>query len=235
MRQLKHLRHIDISYNCFTHVPDVLKHLDKISHLNLSYNPIRLYPSSHAFTLMNLGLLNLSGTLIDSLPCELAALVSTCSVLLHDCPHLLQDTIHQPSISQPPSLKEICSRSLVRPLLCRTKDAKPKLKAKLGSVTLPSGYAEQLPLHLAETLRRPQACSFCNAPFFADPVIRFRFVSRNDASEDLVALRYTLCSAHWQDDDDRYLAYFSSQSTMRMPIDPSSWLKHVPLTIENQE
>lgn len=215
---LKNLSVLNVSDNLIEEIPDTITFLSKLKALNVSDNALVQLPASignllklviiiannnnlqslpkEFKNLVNLISLNVSNNPLKSLPAEIANLKSLRKLLTDDCPfkeEYTYDLIHNP-----PSLFETCARIAIK-----------------SQTNITSLLAD----HIKEYLSQADHCSYCNGPFFESHVTRVRFIERR--ARQPLALEYTLCSAHWSDENDRLLAMFSEQSfaTKRHQID----------------
>jgi Leucine-rich repeat (LRR) protein len=205
---LKNLRVLNISNNSIEEIPDTITFLNKMKALNVSNNHLQKLPVSigylpklviiiannnrltslpREFThLTQLVSLNVSNNPLKSIPAEIAAIKSLRKLLTDDCEFADDDTNHL--LHNPPSLFETCSRIITR-----------------HQQPIPNQLAD----HIKQYLTRADTCSHCHGPFFDSFVTRTRFIERR-ARQSMV-LEYTLCSAHWSDENDRVLAMFANQ------------------------
>ncbi|KAI8081429.1 uncharacterized protein BX664DRAFT_388415 [Halteromyces radiatus] len=112
LNQLIHLRHLNLAYNHFTHVPSALFHLGKLTTLNISHNTLLNNISSLLSNAVRLTTLDVSYTDIESLPAELACLLT---IRIDHCPRLISHNSNFLHVlhHDPPSLLELCSRQLM--------------------------------------------------------------------------------------------------------------------------
>lgn len=205
---LKNLRVLNISYNAINELPDTIAFLSKLKALNCSHNKLVELPVSignlpklviiiannnnlvslprELAHLTNLISLNISNNPLKYLPAEIASLGALRKLLTDDCP--FKDEHSYELQHNPPSLLETCARIAVR-----------------SKLDIPNGLAD----HLKDYLSRADTCSHCKDPFFDSHVTRVRFIERR--ARQAMVLKYTLCSAHWSNEDDRLLSMFSSQ------------------------
>jgi hypothetical protein len=208
---LKCLRVLNISNNSIEELPDTIAFLSKLKALNISHNKLVQLPSSigtllklviiiandndlkslpREFShLVNLISLNVSNNPLKSLPAEIATLKSLRKLLTDGC--LFEEEYQYNLHHDPPSLFETCARIAVK-----------------TQTNIPNQLAD----HIKDYLSRADTCSHCNGPFFDSYVTRVRFIERR--ARQAMALEYTLCSAHWSNDNDRLLAMFSQQSNI---------------------
>ncbi|KAI9473945.1 MAG: hypothetical protein EXX96DRAFT_528947 [Benjaminiella poitrasii] len=208
---LKNLRVLNISNNSIDEIPDTVAFLNKLKAFNVAYNKLVQLPPSigqlpklviiiandnrltslpREFAhLVNLVSLNVSNNPLKSLPAEIGTLSTLRKLLTDNCP--FEEEYNYDLRHDPPSLFETCARIAVR-----------------SEINIPNQFAD----HIKEYLSRADTCSYCNGPFFDSFVTRVRFIERRIRQP--MALEYTLCSAHWSDENDRLLAMFSKQSKM---------------------
>lgn len=215
---LKNLGVLNVSNNLIEEIPDTIAFLSKLKALNISDNKLVQLPVSignlpklviiiannnslkslprQFKNLVNLISLNVSNNPLKSLPAEIANLKSLRKLLTDDCPFEEEYTYNL--THNPPSLFETCARTAIRSQ---------------------TNITNQLADHIKEYLSRADNCSYCNGPFFDSYVTRVRFIERR--TRQSMALEYTLCSAHWSNENDRLLAMFSEQpvTTKRHHID----------------
>lgn len=212
---LKNLRVLNISNNFIDEIPDTITFLLKLKALNISHNKLVKLPVSighlpklviiiandNSLTslpreishLVNLISLNVSNNPLKSLPAEIAAIKSLRKLLTDDCE--FEEEYEYNLVHNPPSLFETCARIAVR-----------------NQTNIPNQLAE----HIKDYLSRADTCSHCHGPFFDSYVTRVRYIERR--LRQPMALEYTLCSAHWSNEDDRILAMFSDQPTTSIPL-----------------
>lgn len=205
---LKNLRVLNISNNAIDEMPDTIAFLTKLKALNVSHNKLVQLPSSigqlpklviiiannnkltflpREFShLVNLISLNVSNNPLKSLPAEIAALGSLRKLITEDC--AFEEEYNYEVKHNPPSLFETCARIAVR-----------------SQKNIPNQLAD----HIKDYISRADTCSYCKGPFFDSFVTRARFIERRVGQP--MALEYTLCSAHWTNENDRLLAMFSQQ------------------------
>ncbi|KAG0169170.1 hypothetical protein DFQ30_003898, partial [Apophysomyces sp. BC1015] len=202
---LKNLRVLNTSHNQLENIPDTIAFLSKLKMLNLSHNSITCIPPSIGllpklqFVILNnnkltaiprelaqlrdLARLTVSHNPLKAIPAEIATLKSL--KLIADNCDFMNEFEYDPQ-HDPPSLFEICARAAVR-------------------IELP--IPSDLPDHIKEYFGRSEICSFCGGPYFDSYVTRGRFIQRT--TRPTIALEYRLCSAHWNDNDDRIMAMFA--------------------------
>ncbi|KAL0095495.1 hypothetical protein J3Q64DRAFT_1055069 [Phycomyces blakesleeanus] len=179
---LSRLLELDLSKNQLSHITPSVGYLKKLRILGLSSNQLSRLPEEIG-NLRQLTSLDLSHNPICILPAEISQLSFLRRLVLEGCN--LQTTLEYKLAHDPPSLKEICARQVV------------SRKLALKSLADP----------LANYLASSKVCTSCHEPYFTSYVLRGRFVERSDT---MIPLEYRLCSAHWQNQDDRLLYLFSS-------------------------
>lgn len=206
---LKNLRVLNISNNAVDEIPDTIAFLSKLKALNVSQNKLVQLPASigslpklviiiannnnlkslprEFIHLVNLISLNVSSNPLKSLPAEIATLKSLRKLLTDECP--FEEEYQYNLRHDPPSLFETCARTVVK-----------------TQTNIPNQLAD----HIKDYLAHADTCTHCNGPFFDSYVTRVRFIERR--ARQAMALEYTLCSAHWSNENDRLLAMFSQQS-----------------------
>ncbi|KAL0082237.1 hypothetical protein J3Q64DRAFT_1633521 [Phycomyces blakesleeanus] len=207
---LKHLQHLNLANNRIPELPSVVQFFVKLNHLDLSNNPLEEL-SANIARLTQLTMLDLTGTNISNVPSELLRLTRV-SVRVDNCPNIAERSVsfYQTLKYDPPSLLEICSRIVMRPLLL---DSATK-KKMVSQRTLDSTFS-LIPQNVKDFLSSPKACSFCEGPYFKACVLRYRIVQRHD--DTYLPVEYRLCSAHWSDEDDRLLTMFAEQPITMIP------------------
>ncbi|KAG2210558.1 hypothetical protein INT47_002500 [Mucor saturninus] len=215
---LKNLSVLNVSDNLIEEIPDTIAFLSKLKALNVSDNNLVQLPAAigslHKLViiiannnslkslprefknLVNLISLNVSNNPLKSLPAEIANLKSLRKLLTDDCP--FEEEYSYNLVHNPPSLFETCARIAIKSQ---------------------TNITSQLADHIKEYLSRADKCSYCSGPFFESYVTRARFIERR--ARQYMALEYTLCSAHWSNENDRLLAMFAEQpvTTKRHQID----------------
>ncbi|KAG1054066.1 hypothetical protein G6F43_003904 [Rhizopus delemar] len=179
---LSQLKQIDLSHNHLQSITPYLGHLSRLESIHLQHNQLSQLP----FTLDGLSSLmslDLSHNPISILPAQLIQLPFLRRLRLENCP-LATSLDHFDTRHDPPSLREICARTLV-----------------------PFRKKVQLTESLDDYLSSYSLCNHCHRPYFDSFVSRGRWLERNDLA---IPLEYRLCSAHWSDESDRVFATFSS-------------------------
>ncbi|KAI9010440.1 hypothetical protein CLU79DRAFT_710459 [Phycomyces nitens] len=210
IRYLKHLQHLNLANNLIPELPSVIQFFVKLNHLDLSNNPLQEL-SANIARLTQLTMLDLTGTKISNVPSELLRLTKV-SVRVDNCPNIAERSVSfdQTLKYDPPSLLEICSRIVMRPLLL---DSATK-KKMISQRALDSTFS-LVPQNVKDFLSSPKACSFCEGPYFKSCVFRYRIVQRHD--DTYLPVEYRLCSAHWSNEDDRVLTMFAEQPITMIP------------------
>lgn len=215
---LKNLSVLNVSDNLIEEIPDTIAFLSKMKALNVSDNNLVQLPSAignlpklviiiannnslkslprEFKNLVNLISLNVSNNPLRWLPAEIANLKSLRKLLTDDCP--FEEEYSYDLTHNPPSLFETCARIAIK-----------------SQTNITSQLAE----HIKDYLSQADRCSYCNGPFFESYVTRVRFIERR--ARQPMTLQYTLCSAHWSNENDRLLAMFAEQpvTTKRHQID----------------
>lgn len=195
---LSNLEELDASYNQIQQLTSCISYLEKLKTLSLAYNQIHSLSPTTISGLVNLISLDLTQNPIRVLPAEISQLQFLRRMRLEDCPFIVrqQQQQEQQSIIEyalwhdPPSLLEVCGRSIKR----RGKVIKTEL----------------LPQHLQNYLQSAKSCTSCHGPYFESCVLRGRLMEKTDLH---IPLEYSLCSAHWSTNNDRIQSMFSSQPT----------------------
>ncbi|CEG74001.1 hypothetical protein RMATCC62417_09277 [Rhizopus microsporus] len=185
IQQLKRLNTLILSENKLTTLPKGIGNLPQLAVLLLDNNQLAQLPQEIS-QLSELMTLNVSHNPLRAVPAEIASLKSLKKLLTEECS--FDTECSYPLMHDPPSLFEICARQITQ-------------------LKIPIPYA-----HIAEYLKKKKVCSFCSGPYFESFVSRKRFVER--VSGEPMALDYTLCTAHWTNEDDRLLAMFSTGSQL---------------------
>ncbi|KAI9282299.1 hypothetical protein BY458DRAFT_428918 [Sporodiniella umbellata] len=200
--QLHNLCILDASHNQLESIPDTICQLKKLQVLDLGHNRLNHLPkgfhlpqlqslvlrenqltqlSQELSQSTELVLLDVSLNPLTSIPAEIASLKSLKKFLADQCPF---DTTPTYGLKHdPPSLLEICARQV-----CTLRIPTPAL--------------------LTEYMKQKKTCTFCLAPFFKSFVSRKRL--RWYADRTIMTLDYSLCTAHWGNEEDRLLAMFST-------------------------
>ncbi|ORX45866.1 L domain-like protein [Hesseltinella vesiculosa] len=230
IQQLKHLRHLNLSHNRLTLLPPVLGQLKKLTTLNVSHNSSLDSISSSLSNAIHLTTLDISFTNIDTLPAELACLLS---ISMDQCPRIAKNIRGFTTSLQhdPPSLVELCARHILATSTYRSalkyyrenlvtkkkknavlpwRNPRPRLLGPSSSDVALQCLEPllSLPSHLWDYMQNALPCTFCGKPFVEACVPRYRIIQRLD--ESLLPIRYCLCCAHWSDENDRLLKLFSS-------------------------
>lgn len=183
---LSNLLELDVSFNELTDLTPCIGYLEKLKTLKLTSNQISKLPTEIR-ALVSLTTLELGHNPLCSLPAEISKLPNLRRMRLDECP--LNTDISYTLEHSPPSLLELCARTVI------TKKVALDHKA--------------LPKHLIDYIGSAKSCTSCLGPYFESFVLRGRLLEKADA---YVPLEYTLCSSHWIDEEDRICSMFSSQS-----------------------
>ncbi|KAJ8663856.1 hypothetical protein O0I10_000131 [Lichtheimia ornata] len=202
IQQLKRLRHLNLAHNRLYHLPDVIGKLRRLMHLDVSHNGLREVPLAIS-ELVHLKWLDVSRSGIDAIPAELLRL-SKMTIKTEGCPRLQRraSRFQHPLLHDAPSLVEICARHLVK---------------QNDNATPPIAVQQALPMRVTSYLSQQKPCSFCGQPYFGPPVVRYRITLHNDGH--YIPIKYQMCVAHWSDDTDRILAFFSQPSSLLLHAD----------------
>ncbi|TPX43064.1 hypothetical protein SeLEV6574_g05260 [Synchytrium endobioticum] len=179
---LTRLVELRASENQIASIPSTIGSLTKLTTLSLEVNKITNLPQEIG-QLRNLINLDLSDNPLSILPAEIGRLKYLRKLRLDNCPLLAEISVD--TSYNPPSLKELTARVIVRnqlPILHVMHDA---LKQYLASV---------------------RTCSFCGGPYFDSYVVRGKLIDRNESK---VPLEYRLCVPHWTTEQDRILQLFA--------------------------
>ncbi|KAI9312281.1 hypothetical protein BX666DRAFT_1831952, partial [Dichotomocladium elegans] len=221
---LENLEFLCLSHNQLIELPESISNISNLVELDISYN--RLYDltpcfrtiskklqtihaennfiasiSFHVRNMARLTTLNLSDNPIRVLPAEIAQLPHLRRLVTRGCP-LITEMTH-PLKHYPPSLREICARIVV--------------DANVRSSRQPRRFRQQqfnislLPSHLVTYLQSAKPCSFCHGPYLEHYVTRGQWIEKPDG---IIPLEHRLCTAHWQDDNDRILHMFSANQPL---------------------
>lgn len=196
IQQLKRLGHLNLAHNRIYYIPKVIGKLSKLVHLDLSHNGLREVPLEIS-KLVHLEWLDVSRSRIDAIPAELLLQVTKVTIKTEGCARLERRASRfQHSLAHDaPSLVEICARHLVK---------------QNDHATQPIAVQQALPMRVTSYLSQQKSCSFCGQPYFGSPVVRYRITLHNDGH--YIPIKYQMCAAHWSDDTDRILAFFSQPS-----------------------
>ncbi|KAI8328133.1 hypothetical protein BC941DRAFT_332575, partial [Chlamydoabsidia padenii] len=200
---LQNLSVFNASNNKIDSIPDTIIYLTKLKAINISHNKITQLPNmplglviiiannnrirqipKELAKLQQLVTLNISHNPIRHLPAQLVTINSLRKLETDGCDFCTEFITDLPH--NPPSLFEQCARTIVRRQL------------DVGSLSDP----------IRAYLSTHQSCSYCHGPYFESFVTRGRFIRRDQQS---IALEYTLCCAHWRDEQDRLLHLFSTR------------------------
>ncbi|KAI9267798.1 hypothetical protein BY458DRAFT_194115 [Sporodiniella umbellata] len=177
---LSQLKDFELSNNQLTSITPSIGHLSRLQSLYLNRNQLTQLPFVLE-GLTSLILLDLSHNPISVLPAQIVQLPCLRRFRLEGCP--LATSIDPPLEHDPPSLVEICARSLVASKIPRT-----------------------LPESLKHYLTAYNLCNHCRRPYFDTFVQRTRWIEHNEL---WIPLEYRLCSAHWSHESQRLLVTFS--------------------------
>jgi Leucine-rich repeat (LRR) protein len=181
---LSALIELDLSCNEITELTSCISYLDKLKILSLGFNQITHLPTDIS-GLVSLITIDLTRNPLRVLPAEISKLPFLRRMRVDDCP--FQDNLVYPLKHNPPSLLEICARTVVRQQI------------NIDSI---------LPSHMVSYIKSAKSCTSCHGPYYESYVLRGRLMEKTDMH---IPLEYTLCSAHWSDADDRILSMFSTQ------------------------
>ena len=182
---LSNLKALYASRNNLKTLPASIGQLSELTHIIVSENQIAFLPKEMA-QLSNLISLYVSYNPLRTLPAEIATLTTLTKLMTEGCD--FQEEYIYNLRHDPPSLMETCARIAVR-----------------HELEIPYNLAD----HIKHYLARANKCSYCHGPYFDSHVTRYQFAER--LANNTLALEYTLCSAHWSDDQDRVLAMFSDK------------------------
>ncbi|KAG0877270.1 hypothetical protein G6F15_009863 [Rhizopus arrhizus] len=182
---LSNLKALYASRNNLKTLPASIGQLSELTHIIVSENQIAFLPKEMS-QLSNLISLYVSYNPLRTLPAEIATLTTLTKLMTEGCD--FQEEYIYNLRHDPPSLMETCARIAVR-----------------HELEIPYNLAD----HIKHYLARANKCSYCHGPYFDSHVTRYQFAER--LANNTLALEYTLCSAHWSDDQDRVLAMFSDK------------------------
>ncbi|OZJ03512.1 hypothetical protein BZG36_03429 [Bifiguratus adelaidae] len=183
---LKNLVELDCSHNRLVTIPAGIGHLTKLTTLLLNDNADLQQLPQEMGNVASLVTLDLSNTALSTIPAEVSRLQYLRRLRLDDCP-LVESFSHEIA-HNPPSLKEVCARTIVRnslPILAATAD------------------------DIKDYLVSHRTCSFCGGPFYDSFVVRGRIVEKGDGV--FVPYEYKLCAAHWNDESERVHCLFAGR------------------------
>lgn len=211
---LKNLVMLDVSQNKLRSIPDTISYISKLVDVNLADNKLSMLPNSIgslkklSSLLLNdnqitelpteIGLmkslitLDLSGNPLKVLPAELSRLQYLRRLRLEGCP-LVEEFVHE-LVHNPPSLLELCARTIVRhqvPILA------------------------SIPEDIKDYIASAKTCSFCGGPYFQSFVKRGKIVEKPE--QVFVPLEYRLCAAHWNDEAERIRLMFAPLPDTALP------------------
>lgn len=192
---LSSLVELDVSHNHLTELGSCFRagankkfHTLKAAHNRITRLSPRIVNLSH-LTILDLS--NNDGLRV--LPAEITQLPYLRWLQLEGCQ--LSTKVDYSLQHNPPSLREICARTVVRQRLVNN--------------------SSRLPAHLLRYLDSAELCTSCRGPYFESYVVRGQWAER---PEMLIPLEHRLCSAHWLDENDRLLYMFASQPRERKPL-----------------
>jgi hypothetical protein len=184
---LSNLQDLDVSYNEIQQLTPFISYLENLKTLSLAYNQIHSLPTAIS-GLINLISLDLTRNPLKVLPAEISQLPYLRRMRLEDCPFIIRQQDQEYSlVNDPPSLLEMCARTIKREKNIAT---------------------HILPQHLQNYLQTAKSCTSCHGPYFESFVLRGRLMEKTDLH---IPLEYSLCSAHWSNNVDRILSMFSNQ------------------------
>ncbi|KAG0170707.1 Leucine-rich repeat-containing protein 58 [Apophysomyces sp. BC1034] len=193
---LTSLTELDVSHNLLTFITPCIGYLKKLHTMTLTSNQLVRLPTEIA-GMSSLASLDMSHNPIRVLPAEISQLPLLRRLRLEACPLKTELVYELPH--DPPSLLELCARTIIRHQIDTT----------------------NLPEPMVDYLASAKPCSSCHGPYFESVVRRGRFVDKADIT---VPLEYQLCSAHWTDENERLLSMFShgqANCRIRAPRRPS--------------
>lgn len=207
---MESLVHLDVSHNRLKSLPSSIGTLTKLSVLQVRDNFLEELPQEIGH-LSNLSALDISQNNISFLPAEIVRLESLCRLITIRCP--LIEAVPTSKAHNPCSLREACARSIIR-----------------NHIPL----HEDLPVHIRNYVITAKECTVCAQPCYERIVYRYKLHDRG--AGQIIPLRYTLCSAHWNDHDESLLSMFSTSSahslqhymtdsainTQLVPVEPAS-------------
>ncbi|KAI9270852.1 hypothetical protein BY458DRAFT_509956 [Sporodiniella umbellata] len=194
---LKSLCVLNISNNKITTLPETIGLLTKLKTLYAHQNQLQTLPASIG-QLSELSRLDVDENQIMALPKELSELSQLTSLGVSGNPLRFLPA-------------ELATLSTLSKIFVEGCDFQGEYISDLrhNPVSLVETCARiivrhnlNIPSHLKPYFSRVRRCSFCSGPYFDQRVIRYR-------RTESWAFEYTMCSAHWSDEQDRILALFS--------------------------
>ncbi|KAJ2956403.1 hypothetical protein NQZ79_g7739 [Umbelopsis isabellina] len=224
---MESLVHLDVSHNRLKRLPTSIGSLTKLSVLQVRDNFLEELPQEIG-QLNALSALDISQNNISFLPAEIVRLGSLCRLITTRCP--LIEAVPTSKAHNPCSLREACARTIIRHHI---------------------PLQDNLPMHIRNYVISAKECSVCAQPCYERILYRYKLHDRGGGQ--IIPLRYTLCSAHWNDHDESLLSMFSARSTPTLqrymkdsaintqlvPVEPASTNHRAsivrPLTIQSPE
>ena len=169
---LSELEELDLSHNCLTCLPDVLRSLTNLVTLACFGNQLETVPESLC-ELKNLRVLNLGRNMLTEIPTSLGYMTSL------ELLSLFSNRIEfvPERILKMKATVLLAGNPLVEEDFCQTQHDRdtefrlPSLKALAARTVVTSGlgFAEnEIPMEVLEFLKRGHLCTHCNTPFFAN-------------------------------------------------------------------
>jgi Leucine-rich repeat (LRR) protein len=184
---MENLVHLDVSHNRLKSLPTSIGSLAKLSVLQARNNCLEELPQEIG-QLSALSALDISQNDISFLPAEVVRLGNLCRLITTRCPFM--DTAPSIRPHNPCSLREACARTIIRHHI---------------------PLQDDLPVHIRNYVLSAKECSVCAQPCYERIIYRYKLHDRG--SGQTIPLRYTLCSAHWNDHDESLSSMFSTRST----------------------
>ncbi|KAG2174389.1 hypothetical protein INT43_004412 [Umbelopsis isabellina] len=190
--KLTRLTHLNAAHNVITAIPDSIGSLKKLMTLYLNDNQLSCLPKSIG-DLRMLATLDVCRNRMTVIPAEITCLQYLRYIRTEGCDMITEfDTSFK---HDPPTLFELAARTIVRNELEAPKDLREDIKEYISSA---------------------QKCTFCKGPFFTSVVKRYKLVEKGEQNQ--IPLEYNLCSAHWNNENERIMAMFTSKpSTSKKP------------------
>ncbi|KAI9287998.1 hypothetical protein BC943DRAFT_377918 [Umbelopsis sp. AD052] len=202
------LTHLKLSNNLLNSIPDNIGSLESLVHLDISNNRIRSLPKSirslsnltilqarnnllrelpqEIGQLSSLSVLDISHNRITVLPAEILSLSNLCHLITTRCP--LISAIPKPHTARTLSLLETCARTVVRHRIPLDAD---------------------VPSHIKSYVASAKECSMCCKPCYEGAIDKYMLHERQPPNP-AIPVKYTLCSAHWNQAEEIVLSMFST-------------------------
>lgn len=178
---LKNLRELNLSQNMLFSLPEGISSLKALNALHIDNNLFTTLPTTIG-RLHSLKYLNISNNRIQNIPLEILKLPFLIELTATACDFVIENRVE---VFGQPTLKETCSRHVVRNNLEIHRDIDEPL---------------------ARYLRSVQECSFCGGPLFEQYYLH-RSIQNFDSER--FPVMYKLCTRHYSTHEDRIAALFA--------------------------